>query len=107
MNLFEICCEIGDVETQLMFGEIECDLCCSDSLMAALKSGHPADVLDDILSIIGWDVHAGKTPSIENVREVYNQLKIFATGYKVKELRTPIEHLREYLSQNDPNYENK
>ena len=71
MTLYEICREIGLVEQGLMYGEIDFSY---DNLMSAMKPGHPADILDDILSIIGWDVFEGKDPPIEKVREVLELL---------------------------------
>ena len=68
----------------------------------AMKPGHPADILDDILSIIGWDVFEGKDPSIEKVREVLELLKEYIACFKVKELKSVEKHLREYLSENNP-----
>lgn len=104
MTLFEICREIGGVEEGLMFGEITF---CYDNLMCAMKPGHPADILDDILSIIGWDVFAGKEPSIEKIREVYKLLKEYVACFKVKELKSAVKHLSEYLKENDPEVQAK
>ena len=99
ITLLDICREIGEVEMKLMYGEISF---CYDNLMCAMKPGHPADILDDILSVIGWDVHAGKEPSIEKVREVYALLNEYITCFKVEELQSAVERLSEYLKENDP-----
>lgn len=104
MTLFEICREIGVVEEGLMFGEIDF---CYDSLMSAMKPGHPADILDDILSVIGWDVYAGKEPSIEKVREVHKRLNEYISCFKVKELKSAEKHLSEYLKEHDPEFQPK
>ena len=56
MTLYNICKMIAEVEEGLMYGEISFEY---SKLMCALKPGHPAEILDEILSIIGWDVFAG------------------------------------------------
>ena len=99
MTLYEICREIGEVEEGLMYGEISFTY---DSLMSAMKPGHPADILDDILSVIGWDVFAGKEPEKEKVKQVLARLREFKRCFKVKELNAPIKHLNEYLNPKTP-----
>lgn len=104
MTLYEICREISVVEEGLMYGEITF---CYDNLMSAMKPGHPADILDDILSIIGWDVFAGKEPPIEKVREVRKLLKEYIRCFKVKELKSAEKYLSEYLKENDSEFRPK
>lgn len=94
MTLHEICEEIAEITAKLMYGEITFEY---DNLMCAMKPGHPADILDDILAIIGWDVFAGKTPEKEKVEEMYAELKEFNAALKVKELKKPISDLENYL----------
>lgn len=93
-TLYEICQMIAEVEEGLAYGQINFSY---DNLMCAMKPGHPADLLDDILSIIGWDVFAGKTPEEEKIKDVYEQLKGFKATFKIKELKKPIDALEEYL----------
>ncbi len=96
MTLYEICVEIGQVEEGLMYGQISFEY---DKLMCAMKPGHPAELLDDVLSIIGWDVFAGKEVSIDRVEETRKELKRFRSAFKVKELAAPIKHLGEYIKE--------
>ena len=94
MTLYDICKMITEVEEGLAYGDINFSY---DNLMCGMKPGHPADILDEILSIIGWDVFKGETPEREKIEEVYVQLKDFKACFKVKELKKPIDALDEYL----------
>ena len=95
MKLYDICKEIAIVEDKLAYGEIDFSY---DKLMSAMKPGHPADILDDILSIIGWDVFAGKEPPIEKVEKTLAGLKNFQATFKVN-LKNEINHLKEYIAE--------
>lgn len=95
MKLYDICKEIAVVEDKLAYGEIDFSY---DKLMSAMKAGHPADILDDILSIIGWDVFAGKEPPIEKVEETLTRLKGFQSTFKV-DLKEIIKNLKEYITE--------
>lgn len=95
MTLYDICKMIAEIEEGLMYGSVDFYY---DRLMCALKPGHPADLLDEILSMIGWDVFAGKTPDKEKVEQVLNELKSFKAAFRVKELQTPISALEAYLT---------
>jgi hypothetical protein len=94
-TLYDICHRIGEIEEKLMYGEIEFSY---DKLMSAMKCGHPAEILDDVLSIIGWDVFAGKEPPIEKVEETLEGLKTFQATFKVN-LKGIIKDLNEYLNE--------
>ena len=94
MTLYDICQEIAEIEEGLMYGQINFAY---DNLMSAMKPGHPADILDDILSEIGWDVFEGKEVPLARVEETCKALKRFRTTFKVKELASPIKHLTEYI----------
>ena len=98
MTLYEICEEIGQIEEGLMYGQIAFEY---DKLMCAMKPGHPAELLDDVLSIIGWDVFAGKEVSIDRVEETRKELKRFRSAFKVKELAKPIKELEQYIANNE------
>lgn len=95
MKLYDICKEIAVVEDKLAYGEIDFSY---DKLMSAMKAGHPADILDDILSIIGWDVFAGKEPPIEKIEETLTRLKGFQSTFKV-DLKEIIKNLKEYITE--------
>ena len=98
MTLYEICNEIAMVENGLAYGMINFSY---DNLMSAIKPGHPADILDDILAIIGWDVFAGKIPENEKVIEVLEGLRGFVECFKVEDLNKAITHLEEYLNMEE------
>lgn len=100
MTLYDICQMIAEIEESLAYGEISFSY---NNMMSALKPGHPADILDEILSIIGWTVFKGETPERQKVEEVYSQLKSFKACFKVKELKKPVDALKLYLSEGDGN----
>ena len=98
MTLYNICKMIAEVEQKLMYGEISFEY---SKLMCALKAGHPAEILDEILSIIGWDVFAGKIPDNSKIEQVIKELKDFKEDFGVKELQRPISALEEYLAPDE------
>lgn len=79
-----------------MYGEIQFSY---DKLASAMKLGHPADILDEIISEIFFDVMEGKEPEKEKVENVLNGLKRFKSSFKVKELTKPINDLRNYINE--------
>ena len=96
MTLKDICTEIAEIEEGLMDGTVEASY---DTLMSAMKPGAPAELLDDILSMIGWDVYAGKEIEKERVREWKDALEGFRNDFQVKELDEPIGHIDEFLKR--------
>ena len=94
MELRNICDEIAMIIQKMFYGQVNFEY---DNLMCAMKPGHPAEILDEILGIIGWDVFAGKTPEKEKIEEMYSSLKEYKKAFKVKELKEPIEDLKNYL----------
>ena len=102
MTLFDVCTAIAIVEDKLAYGEIDFYY---DNLMSAMKPGHPADILDDILSQIGWDVQAGKPVELERVKSMLEDLKGFKETFRVKELKDAIRLTEQYVKEQDPDYE--
>ena len=94
MTLKNICMEIAEIEADLMYGRISFSY---PRLAAAMKAGHPAEILDDILSPVGWPALAGVEVPNETVLEMLEGLQSFAEDFEVPKLNTPIVHLREYL----------
>lgn len=94
MTLYDICSEVAHIEEGLTYGEVSFSY---DKLMSAMKPGHPADLLDDVLSMIGWDVFAGKDIELSRVEEWLDELKNFKKAFKIKELSKPIKHTEEYI----------
>lgn len=93
MSLYDICAEIAVIEEGLYYGTVEF---CYDNMMCAMKPGHPAEILDDILSIIGWDVQAGETPPLSKVKKTLTELRSFQRAFKV-DLSVPINGLKQYI----------
>ena len=100
MTLYDICVEIAGVEEKLAYGEIDVSY---DNLMSAMKPGHPADILDDILSIIGWDVQMGEEPKREALEQTLEELKTFKKCFGIKQLNKAIKGLESYLKEGNEN----
>ena len=66
-----------------------------------MKPGHPADLLDDVLSMIGWDVFAGRPVELDRIKEWAKALKAFKAEFKIKELAAPIKHVTEYIKEQE------
>jgi len=96
-NLYNVCKDIAEIEEKLLNGEISFEY---DNLASAMKVGHPGEILDDILSIIGWDVYEGKEPSISKVKKVLKGLNSFQKTYKV-DLKTQIAALKQYIADKE------
>ena len=94
MTLNEICRMFAEIEECLMYGEISFSY---DNLMCAVKPGHPADILDEILGTIYWDVLANKEIPISTLKSTLADFKEFKKAFKVKELKKPIEELSLYI----------
>ena len=94
MNLCNICDEISVIVEKLSYGQISFEY---DNLMSAMKLGHPADILDDILALVAWDVFTGNTPEREKVDQMLRELKKFKRFFKIKELNSVIKDLTLYL----------
>lgn len=86
MTLEEICDAIAEVVQDLMYGDI--------------SVSHKADILDDILAVIGWDVAEGIEPPLENVKETLAGLEDFQLTYNV-DLKKPIRNLKKYVSNKE------
>ena len=82
MELQRICEDISSVVEDLMY--------------RGVNESFKADILDDILSIIGWDVAEGIEPDLENVEQMLAKLIDFQDSFEV-DLSNPIKHLEEYV----------
>ena len=98
MTLHEICSEIMQIEKGLLNGEIEFRY---DNLMSALKVGHPAEILDDILAEIGWRVFDGKDVELNRVKAWVEKLESFSEDFEIEELSAPIEHCKQYIKEQE------
>lgn len=97
LSLKGICGQILNVEQGLMYGTIRFSY---DNMMSAIKPGHPAHILDEILSLIYFDVIADRTPTIENVKTVAHDLEEFKKCFKVNDLNAAIRSLKKYIANN-------
>jgi len=86
--LYDVCNEIAAIQDRLALGIIGADK----------SAGDPVQTLDDIFSLIGWDVFAGKEPPIALVRETCEKLRNYMTEFKVDALKGCVEGIEKYLS---------
>lgn len=94
MLLDSICERIVDIEEGLMYGTISFSY---DSMMSAMKPGHPMEILDSIQAEIFFDVKAGVVPELSHVKNVLDGLIAFKKTFKVKELTPVIKDLKDYI----------
>ena len=87
MMLNQICDNIADVVQDLMF---------NDDISVSYK----ADILDDILSIIGDDVAEGIEPELGRVEMMLSKLEEFQEAYEV-DLNEPIKDLQKYIAEKE------
>lgn len=100
MKLKDICLEILSISEGLEYGTIEFTY---DNLACAMKIGHPAEILEGVLSEIFFDVRDDRVPERDKVESVLKGLKRFKRSFKVKELSKPIKDLSTYLEELDSN----
>lgn len=84
MTLEQICDNIAEVVQDLMYGDI--------------SVSYKADILDDILATIGWDVAEGIEPNSERLKETLSRLIGFQDSYDV-DLAEPIKNLKKYVAE--------
>lgn len=98
MNFHEIFTELCVIEEGLAYGQVGFSY---DKLMCAMKPGHPADLLCDILSPISMDAFLDKEIPLDKLKTLQRDLKSFRSAFKVKELAAPIKHLGEYIKEQE------
>ena len=96
MSLKEICMEVLRICEGLEYGDISFSY---DRLASAMKMGHPAEILEETLSDIFYEVRDGITPEPVRVEKLLKDLKRFQRHFKVKELSAPIKELSAYLEK--------
>lgn len=100
MELYNICKEVAEIEDGLFRGTIDFAY---DNMMCAMKVAHPADILDEILSEIGFDVFAKRPVELQRVKDWISDLEAFKKEFKVKELNKPIKAAKEYIKIQEGN----
>ena len=103
MTLYDICLEIARVENGLADGYIRFSISDDDKWIYALKPGHPADLLDDILSPVGNKlcIHPNAVIPTPDLQKMLENLGGFAGAFGVKELAEPIAHLRAFIAERE------
>ena len=84
MNLQDVCSDVSEIIMDLMYRDV--------------NESWKADILDNILSIIGWDVAEGVKPDLYKVEDVLDRLVDFQESYDVN-LRNPIRKLKKYIRE--------
>ena len=84
--LHEVCEDVSNVIMDLMYREI--------------NESWKADILDNILSIIGWDIAEGIKPDLYKVEDVLSRLVDFQEYYDV-DLKKPIKKLKKYIKEEE------
>ena len=90
----QICSDLAGVEMELMEGEIDFNY---DNLMSAMKPGHPAEIMDGILSAIYYPSVQGKEPPMKTMEATLKELKAFAKAFQIKEMKEPLKALSDYI----------
>lgn len=94
MDLYEIWKELVKISDGLMENKIEFSY---DALTGAIGSCHPSDALDIILTKIDWDTFS---PDTDMLTEALDDLVKFNDCFNIKELESPIETFKTFLSDN-------
>lgn len=92
-KLYKIMSDIAGIEMRLADGLIEFQY---DKLSAAMGCGHPADIMDDIISPVGNAVAVNEEVPKEDIEDLIENLKIFADNFAIEELTEPIHRLENY-----------
>ena len=95
-QLTEICRGVLAIMEGMMEGEISFTY---DNLASAMKYGHPAEILDDILQPVCFSLEDGILPDPKSVEKLLKDLKRFKRSFKVKELTDSIKGLESYLKK--------
>lgn len=99
-SLSEIMFEITRIQEKLCNGEIEFSY---DKIFSALGAGHPAEIMDNIISDVFWTVRADEKPLKKDIEEMVSGLEGFKNEFEIEQLETPISHLKTLLE----NYQEK
>ena len=103
MTLSEICIELVAVEQKLMDGQISFSY---DNLMSAMKPGHPAELLDEILADVYFEsVIYGREVPLDRVKEFADELKAFKTDFKIRAMAAPLKKLTDYIKEQEEHAE--
>lgn len=97
-TLYEICDSISKVVDGLDRGAIDFSY---DNLSAAMKVGHPADILGGMYFEMNEELFLDHDAKIERTRveTLLKDLKRFRRSFKVKELAPVIKALDAYLQE--------
>lgn len=95
-KFFDISQQLSNIIDGMMCGTIEYTC---DKLTSAMKCGHPADILDEMVGMAFIDTIPGDEPDRQHMEFLLKDLKRFKRSFKVKELAAPIKALTAHLSE--------
>lgn len=93
MELREIFDELNRINYKINSGIIDIPM----GKLYSLYQMHPGEAYCNILDSFGWDILSGKTPDKEVLEKAYSDLETYYKESKVKELKEPLQHFKEYL----------
>lgn len=96
MNFKSICMEILTIAEGMEDGIISFTY---DNLASAMKMGHPAEFLMEVLDKVFDEIQGNTIPSREKVDALLKGMKRIQRNFKIKELSEPIKDLTDYLGQ--------
>ena len=97
-DLKEICFELMEIEENLMYGVIDFKF---DRLMAAMKTEHPAMIMDSLMVPVFIPAINDIPVGIDLVKKMYTDLTNFAGEFGVKEMKKPLKSLKDYIIEQD------
>ena len=94
MELDKILSEIVDIFEGICMGTVSVSIDPLDTIMDGVP---PQDVLDEIISPVGFKVQTGGTPTKEELQKLVDGLKRFKEVFNCLAVEKPIEELEEFL----------
>ncbi len=102
-KLANICIDLVEIERQLMEGEISFYY---DNLMCALKPGHPAELLDEVLTYAYMtSVIQGRDVPLDSVKQLAADVQGLKEDFRIKELAAPLKRLKDYIKEQEESAE--
>ncbi len=98
-TLKEICAEFTGIEAGLMQGTVGFRYEPAEGMK---KSGHPVEIMDDVLNPVIYEIRHGRTPGAGTVSRTLAKLRSFRSTYGVEKLDAPLADLEAWLSAARP-----
>lgn len=96
MKLDEIVNEIVDIFEGICMGTVSVSIDPLDTIMGGVS---PQDVLDEIISPVGFKVQTGEEPTKEELQKLIDGLKRFGEVFNCSAVDQPIEDLENYVNK--------